>query len=153
MRSLSRKGGGCCLHRQSLAAPLANRRRADYALLLPATVLLGLASRKFSALLPWWMAKNAGDVLYAVMAYWLVGVCFPRLSPVRTALAAGVFCFAIEFLKFSHAPWLVAARHSPWGALVFGRGFHLSNLVCYTLGVALAFGIEMALRRHHQRRS
>ena len=110
----------------------------------------GLGSRKFAALLPGWMAKNAGDILYAVMAYWLVGFCFPRLSPVRTALAARVFCFAIELLKFSSAPWLVAARQSNWGALVFGHGFHISNLVCYTLGVTLGAGIEAAFR--YQRR-
>ncbi len=121
------------------------RSRTKYALLLAATVVLGLASRKFSFLLPWWMAKNAGDVLYAVMAYWLVGFCVPRLSPTRTALAAGCFCFAIEFLKFVPAPWLVAARHSHFGALVFGRGFHVSNLVCYVLGIALALGIEAVL--------
>ena len=129
------------------------RNRRAFVLLIIATVALGLASRKFAVFLPGWMAKNAGDVLYAVMAYWLVGFCFPRLSPVRTAFAAGVFCFDIEFLKFSSVPWLVAARQSNWGALVFGRGFHLSNLVCYTLGVTLGAGIEAALRRSRQRRN
>ena len=100
---------------------MTRRNRLVSALLIGATVTLGLGSRKFAALLPGWMAKNAG-----------------------------VFCFAIEFLKFSSAPWLVAARQSNWGALVFGRGFHLSNLVCYTLGVTLGAGIEAAFR--YQRR-
>ena len=132
---------------------MTRRNRLVFVLLIMVTVALGLASRKFAAFLPGWMAKNAGDVLYAVMAYWLVGLCFPRLSPARTALAAGVFCFSIEFLKFSNAPWLVAARHSQGGALVFGRGFHFSNLVRYSLGVFAALGLETALRRSRQRRS
>ena len=120
------------------------RNRPLYFRLINLTIFFGLASRKFSFLLPPWLAKNAGDVLYAVMAFWLVGFLFPRLSTFRAALAAGVFCFGIEFLKFVQIPWLVAARHSRAGALVFGVGFHWSNLVCYALGVAVAAAIERA---------
>ena len=124
--------------------PVPPRNRLVYALLIGLTIAAGLASRKFASALPPWLAKNAGDVLYAVMAFWLVGFLFPRLSTARAALAAGLFCFGIEFLKFSQAPWLVAARHSRAGALVFGVGFHWSNLVCYTLGVGVAAASERA---------
>lgn len=89
--------------------------------------------------------KNAGDILYATMTFWIVGVLFPRLSTLRAALAALLFCVAIEFLKLYQADWMVAVRHSKAGALVFGSGFHLSNLVCYTLGVALAVGMEQGI--------
>jgi hypothetical protein len=126
---------------------LTPRSRLAYALLIALTIPLGLASRKFSYLLPPWLAKNAGDVLYATMAFWLVGLLFPRLSTLRAALAATLFCFGIEVLKFSQAPWLIAARHSRAGALVFGVGFHASNLVCYAVGVALAVAVESALKR------
>ncbi len=119
-----------------------SRNRPTYALLAALTIGVGLASRHFAFLLPPWTAKNAGDVLYAVMVYWLLGVCLPRLAPARTALAAGLFCFGIEFLKFSNAPWLIAARHNRFGALVFGSGFHVSNLVCYIIGVLLALALE-----------
>ena len=121
------------------------RNRPLYALLAGLTIVVGLASRHFAFLLPPWLAKNAGDVLYAVMAYWLLGLCFPRLSPAYTALAAGLFCFGIEFLKFVQAPWLIAARHNRFGMLVFGSGFHVSNLVCYALGVLAALLIEKTL--------
>ena len=127
--------------------PSQNRSRLTYALLIALTIPLGLASRKFSYLLPPWLAKNAGDVLYATMAFWLVGFLFPHLSTLRTALSATLFCFGIEFLKFAQAPWLVAARHSRAGALIFGVGFHASNLACYVIGVALAVVIESALRQ------
>ncbi len=122
-------------------------RRSQYALLAVLTVALGLASRHFSHFLPGWMAKNAGDVLYAVMVYWLLGLLSPRLSPSRRALGTLLFCFGIEFLKFVQLPWLVAARHSTAGRLVFGVGFHGSNLVCYALGTALAWEAERALTR------
>ena len=123
------------------------RSRPAYALLVGLTILLGLASRKFPTLLPFWLAKNAGDVLYAVMAFWLFGFLFPRLSIPRVSLVALLFCFGIEALKFVKAPWIVAARHSRAGALVFGVGFNFSNLVCYVLGVALAAAIELVIRR------
>ncbi len=122
------------------------RSRLTYALLIAVTIPLGLTSRKFSAHLPWWLAKNAGDILYATMAFWLFGFLFPRLSTSRTALAAALFCFGIEFFKFYDASWMAAVRHSHLGALVFGMGFHVSNLVCYVIGVALASGIELVMR-------
>lgn len=124
-----------------------SRNRPAYALLIALTILLGLASRKFSFLLPPWLAKNAGDVLYAAMVFWLAGFLFPRLSTLRAALLAALFCFGIEVLKFSQAPWLTAARHSRAGALVFGVGFHASNLICYVIGAALPAALEWALRR------
>ena len=124
-----------------MVAP-AIRNRSVYALLIGLTIIFGLASRKFSFLLPPLLAKNAGDILYAVMAFWLVGLLFPRLPTFRAALAAGLFCLGIELLKFVQAPWLVAVRHSRAGALVFGSGFHWSNLVCYAIGVAAAALLE-----------
>ncbi len=121
------------------------RNRLVYAFLVAVTVCLGLASRRFPSLLPPWLAKNAGDILYATMAFWLVGLFCPRLPARRAAAAAALFCFGIEFLKLSPVPWLAAARHSRAGALVLGVGFHVSNLVCYVIGVAAAVGIERAL--------
>ncbi len=126
---------------------MTSRSRPLYALLIFLTIFLGLASRKFSSLLPVLLSKNAGDILYATMSFWLVGFLFPRLSTLRTAAAATLFCFGIEFLKFYDAPWIVTMRHSRAGALVFGSGFHASNLICYLAGVGLAAGIEVALRR------
>lgn len=123
------------------------RSRPAYTLLIGLTIILGLASRKFSFLLPFWLAKNAGDILYAVMAFWLVGFLFPRLSTSCAALAAGLFCFGIELLKFVQSPWLVAVRHSRTGALVFGSGFHWSNLVCYVIGIAAAALVEKTLMK------
>jgi len=121
--------------------------RLTSTVLILATLVLGFASRKFSNILPWWMAKNAGDVLYATFVYWLIGFLFPTLPSFRTTIIATLFCFGIEFLKFCSLPWLVAARQSTAGALVLGHGFHTSNLVCYVLGIMLAVIVEKLLRR------
>ena len=93
------------------------------------------------------LSKNAGDVLYATMAFWLAGLLFPRLSMCRAALGAFAFCVAVEFAKFIQTPWLVAVRRRAWGHLILGSGFHVSNLLCYGIGVLLGAGVEWRLRR------
>jgi hypothetical protein len=123
------------------------RNRPTYAALIAVTIICGLASRKFSFLLPPLLAKNAGDVLYATMAYWLIGVLLPSFSTIRTAVSALLFCTVIEFLKLDIAPAMATIRASPAGALIFGHGFHGSNLVCYTLGTLLAVGGELLIKR------
>ncbi len=129
------------------------RPRAIYVALLLVTILLGLASRHFSHRLPLLLAKNAGDILYATMSFWLVGLLFPRLATAKVACAALAFCFAIEFAKFIQTPWAVAVRHRAWGHLIFGSGFHGSNLACYVTGVLLGVGIEYGLRRQWVKRA
>ena len=126
---------------------LQSRNRLTYAFLIALTIAIGLASRKFADLLPWWLAKNVGDVLYATMAFWIVGVLFPNFSALRTATVAAAFCVMIEFAKLIQVPWLVALRHSKAGALVLGSGFHPSNLVCYFVVVILGVGLELLLKQ------
>ena len=129
-----------------MVTPPVARPRPLYAALLLLTILLGLASRHFSHELPPLLAKNAGDILYATMAFWLAGLLFPRLAIAKVAAIALAFCFAIEYAKFIQTPWAVAVRHRTWGHLIFGSGFHISNLVCYALGVLLGVGVEWILR-------
>ena len=118
-----------------------------YVLLLLLTLCLGLASRRFSHFLPPLLSKNAGDVLYATMTFWLARLLFPRLPTGEAALAAFAFCVAIEFAKFIQTPWLVTVRQKAWGHLVFGSGFHVSNLVCYGIGVLIGVGVERGMNR------
>jgi hypothetical protein len=123
------------------------RSRLIVGVLLLATVALGLASRRYAPFLPWWLAKNAGDILYATMAYWLVLLLSPRLMASRAGAVAFLFCVAIEFAKFFQIPVLVAARHEAWGRLIFGVGFHISNLVCYGIGTVLGVAIDSVFFR------
>lgn len=112
-----------------------------------ATIAAGLASRAWAAHLPWWLAKNAGDALYATLVVFGLGLLAPRARTSRIAAAAVAACFAIELSQAYHAPWLDAIRATLPGRLVLGQGFHAFDLVCYVLGVALGVAVELAALR------
>ena len=130
-----------------MTASVVARSRWVYATAAVATIGAGLASRAWSRHLPWWLAKNLGDALYATMVFWGFGFVAPRARTSRVALAAIAFCFAIELSQLYHAPWIDGVRATTPGRLVLGQGFHAFDLVCYALGVTLAVVLEMAGRR------
>jgi hypothetical protein len=129
------------------------RPRWLYAGAVVATIAAGLASRRYAAHLPGWLAKNLGDALYATMMYWLLAVIAPRAQTSRLALAATAVCFAIELSQRYQAPWIDAIRATLPGRLILGQGFHALDLACYVAGVALAVILELMARRVMTRRA
>ncbi|MFL5353429.1 DUF2809 domain-containing protein [Archangium sp.] len=133
------------------AAPLARaqvlpaRGRLFVLPLMLLVVALGLGSRTPAAResLPRFLTDYAGDSLWAVMVYLCLVFALPRL-PVRLA-AAGALAISVldELSQLVHTPWLDALRANRLGALVLGRGFLWSDLVCYAVGVALAAGVDL----------
>jgi glycopeptide antibiotics resistance protein len=104
-------------------------------LLLP---VLGLGSRSGHPALPSFVAAYAGDTLWTAMVYVSLILFWPRL-PISRALAISLgFSFLIEFSQLYRAPWIDEVRANRFAALVLGRGFLASDLVCYTVGAMLA---------------
>ncbi len=114
------------------------RPRPLYAALLLGTVVLGLASRHYADALPGFIARYAGDVLWASMMVWLVALARPRETTPRIAAAALLIAFAVEGSQLYHAAWIDAIRSTRIGALVLGVGFLWSDLVCYAFGVVVS---------------
>jgi hypothetical protein len=81
------------------------------------------------------------------MVFLAFALLFPRTSTARLAVAALSFSFAIEFLKLSSASWLVGARNTTWGHLIFGHVFSWQNLGAYAVGVGLGVGFEVIIFR------
>lgn len=131
---------------QASGQPRTTRNRLLYGLLVVVTVVLGLASRRFGRWLPAWVAAYAGDALWALLVFWLLGIGWPRSSGKRLALGALGFAFLIEVSQLYHAAWLDAARQTTLGSLVLGHGFLWSDLLCYAVGVAFGYLAER-LRR------
>lgn len=113
------------------------------ALLLPLmglVVALGLGSRSAAARvhLPRFVTDYAGDTLWTVMVYLCLVFALPRLSVRRAAATALGLSVLVELSQLVHTPWLEALRAHRLGALVLGRGFLASDLVCYAVGAGLA---------------
>jgi Protein of unknown function (DUF2809) len=122
------------------------RPRPLYAALLMGTVALGLASRQYAHALPVFIARYAGDVLWASMMVWLVALVRPRQSTPRVAVVALLIAFAVEVSQLYHAAWIDAIRSTRIGALALGVGFLWSDLVCYTVGVGVSAVVTAAER-------
>jgi hypothetical protein len=64
---------------------------------------------------------------------------------VLAAAALGI-SFAVEFSQLVQVEWLERLRATRAGALVLGRGFLATDLICYAAGVALGVAGERAWR-------
>src|SRR5262245_12823566 len=74
--------GGCrsrMIRSESRMISDATRRsRLTYSTLLTLTIAAGLASRRFGAVLPVFIATYAGDTLWAAMVFWGLALAAPR---------------------------------------------------------------------------
>jgi Protein of unknown function (DUF2809) len=119
------------------------RNRLLYLLIGCVVVLLALATRRYAAFLPEFIATYAGDTLWAVMAFLVFGFVFPRWSTARVAAAALLLSYADEVSQLYHAPWIDSVRGTWLGGLVLGFGFLWSDILCYTIGVMLGAVAEV----------
>ncbi|WP_428306843.1 DUF2809 domain-containing protein [Lacipirellula sp.] len=123
----------------------APRSRSLNAVLLAATIALGLASRRYGDQLPPFIAAYAGDALWATMVYWLASIALPRARTTTLAAIAYGISFTVELSQLYHAPWIDSIRATRLGALALGHGFLWSDLLCYAVGVAAASLIDVGL--------
>jgi hypothetical protein len=127
--------------------PAPGRSRLVTVALLLATIVAGLASRRYPDWQPDFVARYAGDTLWAAMVFWGLALLRPDgRAPALGGWALGI-AFADEFSQLYRAPWIDAVRATRLGALALGQGFLWSDLWCYAAGVALAIGVDWALAR------
>ncbi len=121
------------------------RTLPTYLALVILTITLGLFTR--SSYLPIslkgsFITTHLGDALWAAMVYFILCVISPKLSPLKIAIFALSFSFAIELTQLCQQDWLNQIRNTRIGALILGRGFLLSDFLCYTTGVALPYFLD-----------
>jgi hypothetical protein len=108
-----------------------------------AVVCLGILSRKIPAI-----PLFIGDILYAVMMYFMLRIILLYKKRTMAAILALLFCYVIEGLQLYQAEWMIGLRKTLLGKYILGQGFLWSDLLCYTLGVVLAFWIDEKTQRN-----
>ncbi|SDG84966.1 DUF2809 domain-containing protein [Mucilaginibacter sp. P25] len=117
-----------------------SKTRITYFILSIATIIFGLLSRHFK-----FIPLFIGDILWAAMVYFIMRFLFITKTIRFNAIAALLFCFAIEFSQLYKAPWIDDIRNTLFGRLVLGEGFLWSDLLCYVIGVGIGVGVEKLL--------
>jgi hypothetical protein len=112
--------------------------RIRYFILTLIIIALGITSRKING-----VPTFLGDTLYAVMVYFGLRIFFVNFNIKKTAILSLLLCFGIEFLQLYDAQWMLEIRRTTFGHYVLGQGFLWSDLGYYSLGVLLAFMIDL----------
>lgn len=113
-----------------------------YIALTSITIILGLSTRYFRTYLPHWINLYLGDILWALMIFFLFGVIFKMIETKWVAGLALLFSFGIEISQLYHSPWIDILRSTTLGGLVLGYGFLWSDLVSYSIGICIGVFIE-----------
>jgi hypothetical protein len=125
--------------------------RISYLIAIVITILLGLASRKYSDLLLLFVAQNAGDAFWAMMVYFGVRFLLVRKSLITAIGLSFLFCFGIEFSQLYQEDWINQLRGTLLGALILGKGFLTVDLIRYTVGIMVATFLDRVTLMFKQR--
>lgn len=113
-----------------------------YFLFFLGTIVLGLSSRTIKGI-----PLFIGDMLYAIMIYFIMHFLFPKAATKIIALVSLLVCYVIETLQLYQADWIVNIRSTTIGHLVLGQGFLWSDILAYTFGIGIVFIIENFLKK------
>ncbi|NHC40665.1 DUF2809 domain-containing protein [Bacillus sp. MM2020_1] len=119
--------------------------RIGYLIAVVLTILFGLASRKFSQLLPVFVAENAGDALWAMMVYFSFRFLLVRKSLPTAITLSLLFSYSIEFSQLYQAGWINHLRSTLLGSLILGKGFLAVDLFRYAAGIIFATILDQVM--------
>ena len=118
--------------------PSYHNLRIAYFIAVVFTILLGLASRKYSHLLLLFAAQNAGDILWSMMVYFGFRCLLVRKSLLTAIWLSFLLSFEIEFSQLYQEDWINQIRNTLLGTLILGKGFLIVDLIRYTVGIIIA---------------
>jgi len=116
--------------------------RIAYMIAIVITILLGLATRKYSHHLLIFIAQNAGDMLWAMMVYFGFRLLLVRKSLLVAFLLSFLFSFGIEFSQLYQESWINQIRGTLFGALILGKGFLAVDLLRYSAGIIIVIVLD-----------
>ena len=124
------------------------RERAVFFLIAITILFAGLESRRFRSSLPPFLAEYSGDTLWALMLFLMVSAIMTSQPLKVRATTSLALSYLVELSQLYHALWIDSIRQTTLGGLVLGFGFLWSDLVCYSVGIALGAIAELVLKRN-----
>lgn len=124
-------------------------KRWIYFILILAFIPAGLATRQFRSDLPFLVATYGGDVLSAACIFLFVRFLFAKISLYKITGLSYLICISIETFQLYKAEWIQSIRHTPPFGILLGYGFLWSDLLCYAIGVLVAFFIAWIIETKH----
>lgn len=118
-----------------------------YPIMILSTLLLGLLSRSSYISCDTLFGTFGGDILWAAMVYWGFALLFRSSISKRSLKYSLIFSYGIELSQFNKEQWLMDLRATRLGALILGHDFLWSDMICYTIGIVIAFAIDTFLIR------
>jgi hypothetical protein len=123
------------------------RKRIIYFLLFIFLTWLALATRHH----PQWfhpiIAEYGGDIIWSGMFLFFLRAFFLKTALWKLALISYGLGVADEASQLYHAPWIESIRRTTTGHLLLGDTFVWSDIICYAIGILLAFIIILILER------
>lgn len=110
-------------------------------------IAVGVGSRMGGGRFPHLIAKDLGDVLWALMFFLLALLLKPWTSALGAAAIALAVSSATEWLKLYHAPWIDALRAKPVTGFLLGHTFHPTNFIAYAIGAACGIMVDSLFLR------
>ena len=120
----------------------ARKLRICYLAGIAVLIALGLLSRRVK-----FVPAACGDALWAMMVYCCFRIVLIRKPMVISAAAALIASFAVEFSQMLKPDWLVKIRSTFLGHMLLGQGFLWSDLLAYTIGIAVIYGLTALIRK------
>lgn len=123
------------------------KKRIIYSQLFFFFIWLALATR-YNA--EWFLpiiAKYGGDVIWAGAFLFLLRVFFINIAMWKLAVLCYILGVLDEFSQLIHTEFTDALRSGIIGRLMFGQGFMWSDIVCYAVGILLAWGLIVFMER------
>lgn len=119
------------------------RNRITYLMCIIVVMMLGLALRRYEDILPVFIGKYLGDVLWALMIYLIIAFLLKKVSAIKVSVISLLISYGIEFSQIYQNEWINNIRETVIGSLILGHGFLYTDLICYIVGIVLGFILEM----------
>ena len=127
-------------------------RRCVYAAALAILCVVAIAVRKAHGSSPDFFNTYFPDAAWTMAVYCLLGLLFDR-SPLFNLIGALLISYLVEVSQLWHPAFLETLRATRIGGLILGYGFLWSDLLCYTAGALVCFGVHLLARGCAERRN